>query len=481
MGKPMNVNDLHREQIRKNGEKAERKAKIKFTVKWFGIGLVIGFVATWLTSCGTPEAPATQETTVTESVQETVTETVLMQETQVPETPAETVPVTQENTETQVPETSAETVPVTQENTETVQEAPATTWHSSTKEHNITVDSILSYDGGAIWNFNDCTAVGAGITSHVIVPTEADYGFIVTVIDSNTVEVKPYNNTSEYIVPVKVTAELSTGNLESTESYESYTITGYDSCTNGFGAITVGFSDGYEMTAGVFKENGRLYAVNMTGKQSIAEGAVDRRMILAKLMKDAGITEEDCVSTDPIYYPIVPVNKGEVTDTEYWIQKSSEITQSDWTDAHKIMTFYNYVIDNFAYDNWIVAQGSTDRCFYYDDYTGKYYISQTKIGVCEDFSQVIAIMCRAQGIPALVFGSEKHAVAVAYIKDYGRWLLIDSTADIENDVYGEDYTVWTKNSKPRYKNFGYTKATGFNNITIGNDADMKKQGIQMFQ
>ena len=90
-------------------------------------------------------------------------------------------------------------------------------------------------------------------------------------------------------------------------------------------------------------------------------------------------------------------------------------------------------------------------------------------------------MCRAQGIPALVLENEKHAVAVAYIKDYGRWLLIDSTADIENDVYGEDYTVWTKNSKPRYKNFGYTKATGFNNITIGNDADMKKQGIQMFQ
>ena len=238
MGRPMNVNDLHREQIRKGTAKADRKAKIIFTVKWFGIGLIIGFVATWLTSCGTPEAPATQETTVTESVQETVTESMPAQE-------------------TQVPETTAETVPATQENTETVHEAPAATWHESTKSHDITVDSILSYSDGAIWNFADCTAVGAGITSHVIVPAEADYGFIVTVIDSNTVEVKPYNNTAEYIVPVKITAELSTGNLESAENYKSYTITGYDACTNGFGTITVGFSDGYEMSAGVFKENGR--------------------------------------------------------------------------------------------------------------------------------------------------------------------------------------------------------------------------------
>lgn len=458
--RPMDVNDLHREQIRKDGEKAERKAKIKFTVKWFGIGLIIGFVATWLTSCGVPEAPATQETTVTESVQETVTETVPIQETQVPETPAETTPV--------------------QEDTETTHETPAATWHASTKEHDITVDSILSYDGGAIWNFNDCTAVGAGITSHVIVPTEADYGFIVTVIDSNTVTVKPYNNTAEYIIPVKVAAELSTGNLETTESYASYTITGYDNCINGFGTITVGFSDGYEMSAGVFKENGRLYAVNID-QQSVAEGVVDRRMILAKLMTDAGITEADCVSTNPIYYPIVPVNEGEVTDTDYWVTKSSELVESDWTDAHKIMTFYNYVIDNFAYDNWVVGQGDKDRCFYYGDYTGKYYISNTHVGVCEDFSQVIAIMCRAQGIPALVFGSERHAIAVAYVRDYDRWLLIDSTADIENDVYGEDYTVWKKSPKSRYRNFGNAMVNGLNTITIGNDADMEKFGIPMFQ
>lgn len=457
-----NVRELHREQIRKGTARADRKAKIIFTVKWLGIGFVVGLVLTMLTSCGTPGVPmnASQETAVTESATETVTETVPETETKETEVPSEMVP---ESTE-------AET-----------HEAPAATWHESSKEHDITVNSILTYEDGAIWNFADCTAVGAGVNSDIAVPSEADYGFIVTVLDSNSATITAYNNSAEYIVPTKVTAELSTGNLEITESYESYTITGYDDCSNGFGMVTVDFSNGRTLVAGVFKENGKLYAVNINSNKTIATNAVDRRLVLAKLMQDAGITEKDCVSTDPIYYPIVPVNKGEVTDTAYWVAKSSELVEDDWTDAHKIMTFYNYVIDNFAYDDWAVAQGSNNRCFEYADFTGKYYISQTHVGVCEDFSQVIAIMCRAQGIPSLVLGSTKHATTVVYIEDYGRWFLIDSTADIENDAYQKDHTVWVKTDKIRYKNFGYTTASNFNVVVIGNSADMKKFGIPMFQ
>lgn len=457
-----NVRELHREQIRKGTARADRKAKIIFTVKWLGIGFVVGLVLTMLTSCGTPGVPmnASQETAVTESATETVTETVPETETKETEVPSETVP---ESTETET------------------HEAPAATWHESSKEHDITVNSILTYENGAIWNFADCTAVGAGVNSDIAVPSEADYGFIVTVLNSNSATITAYNNSAEYIVPTKVTAELSTGNLEITESYESYTITGYDDCSNGFGMVTVDFSNGRTLVAGVFKENGRLYAVNINSNKTIATNAVDRRLVLAKLMQDAGITEKDCVSTDPIYYPIVPVNKGEVTDTAYWVAKSSELVEDDWTDAHKIMTFYNYVIDNFAYDDWAVAQGSNNRCFEYADFTGKYYISQTHVGVCEDFSQVIAIMCRAQGIPSLVLGSTKHATTVVYIEDYGRWFLIDSTADIENDAYQKDYTVWVKTDKVRYKNFGYTTASNFNVVVIGNSADMKKFGIPMFQ
>lgn len=465
MSRLMDVHDMHREQIRKEGERAERKAKIKFTIKWFGIGLVIGFIATWLTSCGiVSETPATQETTVTESVSETVMN---MPETEETVTPSEAV---------------TESTPAKE--TETAHEAPAATWHASTKNHDITVDSILAYGDGVIWNFSNCTAVGTGVASNITVATEADYGFIVTVIDNDTVEIKMYNNSAEHIVPVKVTAELSTGNLETTENYESYGITGYGNCTNGFGTITVSYSNGRTLIAGVFKENDRLYAVNINEKNtSSVTDTVNCRLNLAKLMNDACITEKNAVSTDNIYYPIVPVAKTDTTDADYWIAKSSELVEDDWTNAHKVMAFYNYAIDNFAYDNWVVSQNGYGRCFHYKDYSGKYYISQTNIGVCEDFSQVIAIMCRAQGIPALDLANGKHAIAVVYISDYGRWIPIDTTSDIENDVYQEDFakSKWTKTEKERYAHLGYAKLSNPTKISIGNSADMEKFGIPMFQ
>ena len=88
-GKLINVHDEHREQIRRNGEKAERKEKFIFTVKWLAIGFVVGLVLTMLTSCGISDpsmSASREETTVTESVQEPVAATIPVLATQEPET-----------------------------------------------------------------------------------------------------------------------------------------------------------------------------------------------------------------------------------------------------------------------------------------------------------------------------------------------------------------------------------------------------------
>lgn len=410
-----------------------------------------------------------------EQIEEVIASTEVAAE-PVAETPPAETPAPAAETEESVSEASPTSEPAAEE-TQTV---GAATWYTSTKEHDVTVNTILTYEDSAIWNFADCTAVGAGITSDKVVPAEADYGFIVNIVDSNTVDITVYNNSAEYITPVKVSADLSSGDVQTTESYTAYTIKGYDGCPDGFGTVTVEFSNGYELTAGVFKENGRLYAVNINENKLSITDTVSCRLALANLMKDAGITEENCTSTDNIYYPIVPVTKSDTTDTDYWITKSSELVEDDWSDAHKVMVFYNYAIDNFAYDDWVVSKNGYDRCFYYNDYSGKYYISQTHVGVCEDFSQVIAIMCRAQGIPALDLANGRHAITVVYIADYGRWMPIDSTSDIENDVYQEDYTKWTKVNKERYAHFGYAKLSNPSTISIGNHADMEKFGVPMF-
>ena len=59
------------ENIKKGQKKAERRYKILFFVKWFGLGLLVGAVITVLTSCGS--APA-EDTRPAQTIEETVTE-----------------------------------------------------------------------------------------------------------------------------------------------------------------------------------------------------------------------------------------------------------------------------------------------------------------------------------------------------------------------------------------------------------------------
>ena len=397
-------------------------------------------------------------------------------------------PVTEEPVQTQSTETMPETVQETEFPAETDESANTiehvtmdATWHESTKIHDgLNVNSSLKFEDRLVWNFSDCTVVGKNATEDIVTATEADYGFIIRVADNDTVIVDPYDNSNTGIVPVAVTVEVASGDYASTETADTYEVTGYADCTNGLGLVKVTFSDDIILTAGVFKENGRLYAVNINNNTAKATKIINCRLAFENLMAKAGITEADAVYTDPIYYPIVPVNPGDTTDTAYWVNESSNIVESDWSDARKVMTFYNYIIDNFAYDDWIISKGEHSRWFYYDDFSGKYYISKTRIGVCEDFSQVFAIMCRAQGIPALEIHNGKHAMAAAYVEDYGRWILVDTTADIMHDAYQEDYTVWTDADAKRYEHLNDVSDTDFKSIAIGNYEDMKNQGIPTY-
>ena len=449
------------ENIKKGQKKVERRDKILFFIKWFGLGLLVGTVIMALTSCCS--APA-EDPRPLQTIEGTVTEE----------------PAPAQSTET-VPEPKAEKPTETAEPAQTEHAVVDATWHESTKLHDgLNVNSALKFEDRLIWNFSDCTAVGQSATDDVTTATEADYGFIIRVIDNDTVIVDPYDNSDTGIVPITVTAEVGSGDYTSTETLDTYEITGYSDCVNGLGLVKVTFSDNIILTAGVFKENDRLYAVNINKDTTKATRIINCRLAFESLMNKAGITEADAVYTDPIYYPIVPVNPGEVMDTAYWIKESSNIVESDWSDAHKVMAFYNYIIDNFAYDDWVVSKGQHNRWFYYNDFTGKYYTSKTHVGVCEDFSQIFAILCRAQGIPAFEVHNVKHAMAAAYVEDYGRWILIDTTADIMYDAYQEDYTVWTKSGSKRYKHLNDVSNTDFQGIAIGNYEDMKLQGIPTY-
>ncbi len=462
---------MYEEQDKRARKRAKRRERIRKTIYYgtiFILGGIVGLAIELLTGCSA-QTGTYADTESTVQMIETATE--IPEDDGIPETDYEESDLI----ETAEPEEPSEPA-------ETEHESADASWRNSTKTHeDLNVNSVLTFDEGAIWNFSDCTAVGKSLESDITTETEADYGFTVYVKDNNTVIVKPYDDCESGIVPVKVTAEVASGSYVSSKTADTYQITGYKDCPNGLGLIQVLFSDGATLNAGIYKEDDGLYAVNVAEDVKDATSVIDCRLLFESILDKAGITEADAVYTDPIYYPIVPVADGEKTDTAYWVNKSSELVEEDWSDAHKLMAFYNYIIDNFAYDYWIISQGEHSRWSYYSDYSGKYYISQTNVGVCEDFSQVLAIMCRAQDIPALVIGNNKHAMNAVYIEDYGRWVLVDTTVDLMHDAYQEDYTIWVDDSNSkRYKHLNDVSNPNFKYISIGNYKDMEAQGIPIY-
>ena len=354
-------------------------------------------------------------------------------------------------------------------------------WHDFTISSDITVNTILKYDGNAIFNFNETVAVGVHGKRDTLSTTETESGFILSVIDDDSAKVSFYNNGTDHIVPVLLTAEMSATDYSDETGATEYIISGYSDCANGFGLIQMELSNGRTVKAGILRENGQLYAANFTTKPAIAENNRDFRLKMDAVLAESNIKPDNSTYTDPIYYPIVPVGQGEKTDVEFWVNKSNEIVEPDWTDAHKVTAFYEYIIDNMAYDNWVLSEGAKSRAFYHKDFTGTYFTSRTNVGICEDFANILAIMCRAQGIPATKIYTGEHAWTHVYIADYGRWMSVDVTNDLRYSCYSEDPANWTvKSSNSRYVSLDNIVASAFTkncHAGIGNDRDMARYDI----
>ena len=362
---------------------------------------------------------------------------------------------------------------------------PNTYWQERTKEHDFDKTLVIKHtDDTYSFYYGDTVAAGVCHDSGIVCNTEVDSGFVLSVVDNDSVSIRFYNNSDDEVEPVLVTADVGGKTATSRTAKEEYIVKGYSKCKDGFGLITMELSNGYTLEAGVFKENGQLYVCNIIHSEYKARTINKGIKTTIEFLVEQDVTPENSVYTDPSYYPIVPVNKGEKTDVKPWMEQSDEIVEDDWTDAHKIYAMYEWCLDNFAYDEWIVSQGEHSRWFHYNDFTGKIYFSQTHVGVCEDFSQAFAIMCRAQGIPAIVVSnpnpSVNHAWNAVYIADYDRWILLDLTEDVNMQAATEDVTAWKpyRNVTAKCKNFDMNNgcATAVEAF-IGNTEDMKRQGI----
>lgn len=307
------------------------------------------------------------------------------------------------------------------------------------------------------WRFADNGVVGIGLDSlnsrdynndfvntENVAYTETYCGFRATITDNRYLKVANYYNVSGYTCTgMKITFMDKTSPRCTVASDKSLTADLYDgSFTNGYYAITATYEKSDK------KYNANLYLFVNCASNNVSdyefyicygndndktnhEGPTTRQAKIEEMISNAGITPKNALATN-VAYPYEATNMdGGKYDTAFWINKSYEILKGyeNASNEFKATLLHDWMTENLIYDNYKVNVLGESR--YYMDYvSGKYYMSKINIGVCRDFSNVYAIMCREQGIPCILLSSDVggHVWNAAYLN--GEWLEIDLTGDI---------------------------------------------------
>lgn len=177
------------------------------------------------------------------------------------------------------------------------------------------------------------------------------------------------------------------------------------------------------------------------------EGPTTRQAKITEMIEAQGITPENSLNYN-IAYPYEAKGHAEhdgystyVSDTEYWINKSDEILAGHENDsaAYKALLLHDWMTENLVYD-WYKANRLNNPRYYGHYHTGEFYVSQCYVGVCRDFTNIYAIMCRKHGIPCIILGNtaEGHVWNAVYL--YDQWLEVDLTRDIDREARNADVT-----------------------------------------
>ncbi|MBR0092822.1 MAG: hypothetical protein IJP92_14110, partial [Lachnospiraceae bacterium] len=323
------------EKMKKREERREKTGR-RFTCGV--IGLSLGVLSGFLGGCAAA-GPLPKENNA--AYEQSVTTETSVETT---ETPAETTETPQAFSDKEGAKTAdAKTSTPKKEEPRARHVTETGTWHPSTRQHDVSTDLIIRYDNeNYLFNFNDSVAVGYGREIGYWRDLELDFGYILSVVDNDSVKIQTYNYTDKPVSVFSVYAERSTGDYKTYEPATEYIIDGYADCKDGVGEIVVRFKEGGFASAAVFKQGNQLYVANHAISEKYPAQRADFREQLEEIFENQGVIEEDTLYTENIYYPIVPIKAGETTDTAYWLAKADELVEDDWSDMRKVLTFYNY-------------------------------------------------------------------------------------------------------------------------------------------
>ncbi len=202
------------------------------------------------------------------------------------------------------------------------------------------------------------------------------------------------------------------------------------------------------------------------------------------LMSDAD--PKNYLSNAQTTYPTSGAD-GRPVHVEEWEEYSDSLVfNEEWTDEIKLYNFVDHLTKEFAYDDYRYdVLDMESRANHVGIYADEYYMFYNHVGVCWDFVNALAIMCRYNSIPATSVENNGHTALAVWLND--EWVCLDPTAlmmyscktestkksnwitnhDISSysDYYGvysdifemHDTQIWSPENIKKYQNLGTTK------------------------
>lgn len=318
------------------------------------------------------------------------------------------------------------------------------------------------------WRFADNGVVGIGkdrinaksfvadiVNSENTAFAEMYAGFTANISNGRYLEVKHYYNDTSFTC-TKITMTFMDGNIPSytVASNNDLSADLYDeSYTNGFYAITADYvKDDVAYRANLYLYvncasnaesdfNAYICYGRLANSYEKSKGPMTRQAEIEEMISAKGITPENSLNYNLAYPYEADDYANYQFDTNYWISKSDEILKGNEnaSDAYKACLIHDWMTENLVYD-YYKANYLTDPRYYGHYDTGEYYVSNCYVGVCRDFVNIYAIMCRRAGVPCIILGNsnEGHVWSAVYLYDH--WLEVDLTGDIERYARHADVT-----------------------------------------
>ncbi len=316
------------------------------------------------------------------------------------------------------------------------------------------VGTTAKYSGKTICGYTIRHSEGYCEDVGAVIHIEADYGITATA-DKMVIYINGYNHTDRNItIKSAVVNGASAKNLSLNVKMNSKTKIDTKNYKTGLYCVTAKFSTGKSIDLYFFVNTNA--ASPCTVDNVSYKSACDRRIALNKAVANAinsdingGFATDGSKSIDltNFYYPNYTFGEPNKyrCDTQKWADLSNKICDKNWSKEHKAYVIALWIKNNIAYDWYRVDTLDASRSNYYKDYSGKQSVWDLRAGTCWDFSNIYAIMCRAQGIPCTTMGSDSQWHQWNLVQINGRWLEIDLANYSKYDVNGKDTSKKTLN------------------------------------